>query len=225
MKLLLVEDERPLATAVIRILNQAGFAVDWAADGERGKEAARSGEYDLLILDVLLPKKNGWQVLEELRLAKNNLPILMLTAMDELGDRVKGLDLGADDYLPKPFEPLELVARVRALLRRERAHKGRVIQVADLSIDCAARTVTRGGRRIHLTRREYDLLEALAANEGRVLSRETIQERVWNDHDALSNVVDAYIRNLRKKIDAPFDKRLIYTEVGFGYVLRAVDGP
>jgi two-component system, OmpR family, copper resistance phosphate regulon response regulator CusR len=198
-----------------------GFEAAWTADGERGLKAAKSGEYDLVLLDVLLPGKNGWEVLRELREARINVPILMLTAMDEVGDRVKGLDLGADDYLPKPFEPLELVARIRALLRRNQSHKAQTIRIQDLELDRAARLVSRGGTPIRLTRREYDLLEALAVNEGRVLSRETIQERVWNDADALSNVVDVYIRSLRKKVDAPYEKKLIHTEVGFGYVLKA----
>ncbi len=221
MNVLLVEDERPLALAIVRILKGAGYAVTWAADGEKGYEAARMDGYDAIVLDVLLPKKTGWQVLEGLRSAKVNTPVLMLTAMDEVGDKVRGLNLGADDYLAKPFEAPELVARVAALMRRDKANKGHVIRVADLTIDRDARKVTRGGQNVALTRREYDLLEALAANEGRVLSRETIQERVWSDDEAFSNTVDVFIGTLRKKVDAPFDRKLIHTEVGFGYVLRS----
>ncbi|MHB8635601.1 MAG: response regulator transcription factor [Fimbriimonadaceae bacterium] len=220
MNILLVEDERPLAVAVTRILKQSGWNVTWTTDGEKGYGAAKSGDYDLLILDVLLPSKTGWDILADLRTAKVNTPVLMLTAMDELGDRVRGLNLGADDYLPKPFETLELVARVNALLRRDKVHKGNVIRIADLVIERGARKVRRAGQEIHLTRREYDLLEALAVNEGRVLSREVIQSRVWNDDEAFSNTVDVFIGTLRKKVDVPFGQKLIHTAVGFGYVLR-----
>ena len=220
MNVLLVEDERPLALAIVRILKGAGYAVTWAPDGNKGYEAARTGEFDAVVLDVLLPKMTGWQILERLRAAKVNTPVLMLTAMDETGDKVRGLNLGADDYLAKPFEAEELAARVAALLRRDKANKGHLIRIADLTLDRDVRRVTRAGQTIALTRREYDLLEALAVNEGRVLSRETIQARVWSDDEAFSNTVDVFIGTLRKKIDAPFERKLIHTEVGFGYVLR-----
>ncbi|HLK16367.1 MAG TPA: response regulator transcription factor [Fimbriimonadaceae bacterium] len=224
MNILLVEDERPLALAVTRLLKQSGWNPLWTTDGEKGFAAAKTGDFDVIILDVLLPNKNGWDVLAGLRAAQVNTPVLMLTAMDEVGDRVKGLNLGADDYLPKPFETTELVARVNALLRRDKVHKGDVIRIADLVIEREARKVTRGGQEIHLTRREYDLLEALAANEGRVLSREVIQSRVWSDEEAFSNTVDVFIGTLRKKVDAPFGTKLIHTAVGFGYVLRREAG-
>lgn len=220
MNILLVEDERPLALAVMRILKQSGWNVMWTTDGEKGYHAAKNSHFDLIVLDVLLPSKNGWEILADLRTAKVNTPILMLTAMDEVGDRVKGLNLGADDYLPKPFETTELVARVNALLRRDQLHKGNVIQIADLVIERETRKVMRSGQEINLTRREYDLLEALAVNEGRVLSREVIQSRVWSDDEAYSNTVDVFIGTLRKKVDAPFGQRLIHTAVGFGYVLK-----
>lgn len=220
MKILLVEDERPLALAVSRILTEAGHHVTWAPDGEVGENYAKNEAFDAMVLDVLMPKKNGWQVLESVRNAKVNVPVLMLTAMDETSDKVKGLNLGADDYLAKPFEVPELVARVNALLRRDKVQKSNRIRIADMEIDRESRTVTRGDKPVHLTRREYDLLEALAANEGRVLSRETIQERVWSDDEAFSNTVDVFIGTLRKKLDSPFDKKLIHTVVGFGYVLR-----
>ena len=220
MNILLVEDERPLALAVSRILKQSGWNVMWTTDGEKGYSAAKGSEFDLIVLDVLLPNKNGWDILADLRAAKVNTPVLMLTAMDEVGDKVKGLNLGADDYLPKPFEALELVARVNALLRRDKLHKGNVIRIADLEIEREARRVSRAGKEIHLTRREYDLLEALAVNEGRVLSREVIQNRVWSDDEAFSNTVDVFIGTLRKKVDVPFGQKLIHTAVGFGYVLR-----
>jgi len=223
MNILLVEDERPLALAVNRILSQSGWNVTWTADGTRGYEAAKTGDYDLVILDVLLPGMNGFDILAGMRAARVNVPVLMLTAMDEVNDKVKGLNLGADDYLPKPFETPELVARVNALLRRDKAHKGQTVRIADLVIDRQARQVTRAGNVVNLTRREYDLLEALALNEGRVLSRETIQERVWSEDEAYSNTVDVFIGTLRKKIDAPHERKLIHTAVGFGYVLRAVE--
>ncbi|RYG45834.1 response regulator transcription factor [bacterium] len=221
MKILLVEDERPLALAVSRILTEAGHHVTWAPDGETGENYARTEPFDALVLDVLMPKKSGWEVLQALRNAKINVPVLMLTAMDETSDKVKGLNLGADDYLAKPFEVPELVARVNALLRRDKIQKSNTIQIDDMELNRETRTVYRSGQHINLTRREYDLLEALAINEGRVLSRETIQERVWSDDEAFSNTVDVFIGTLRKKLDAPFGRKLIHTVVGFGYVLRS----
>ena len=221
MKVLLVEDERPLAMAATKILSRAGFDVTWASDGVMGYESAKEGAFDVIVLDVLIPRRNGWQVLEDLRAEKINVPILMLSALDEARERVRGLNLGADDYLAKPFEAEELVARVNALVRRDRAFREHLIQVADLTIDRKARTAIRAGRPLRLTRREYDLLVALAANEGRVLSRETIQERVWSMDEAFSNAVDVFVVTLRRKVDAPFGTKLIHTELGMGYVLRA----
>lgn len=221
MKLLLVEDEESLASVIIRILSEANHLVIWAPDGEIGVQEAKGDDFSLIILDVLMPKKNGWQVLEEIRQARITTPVLMLTAMDSVSDKVKGLEAGADDYLAKPFDMLELIARVNALLRRDKIIKGQHINISDLSIDRKSRTVTRDGKPIQLTRREYDLLEALAINEGRVLSRETIQERVWGDEESSSNTVDVFIGTLRKKIDVPFGRKLIHTSIGFGYVLKA----
>ncbi len=221
MKILLVEDERPLAVAVTRLLTDVGWHVTWEGDGARGCQAALNEEFDLVILDVMLPSKNGWDILSDLRGARRIMPILMLTALEETEDKVKGLELGADDYLPKPFEVTELVARVKALLRRDKLNKGLIIRIADLEIDRKNRSVTRANKHISLTRREYDLLEALASNEGRVLSRETIQERVWTDEESFSNTVDVFIGTLRKKLDTPFEKKLIHTVHGFGYVLKS----
>lgn len=221
MKILLVEDERPLAAAVTRLLSDAGWQITWEGDGARGCQAAMLEDFDLVILDVMLPGKNGWDILSDLRAKRRTMPILMLTALEETEDKVKGLELGADDYLPKPFEVTELVARVKALLRRDKLNKGMVIRISDLEIDRKNRRVTRSGRVIALTRREYDLLEALASNEGRVLSRETIQERVWTDEESFSNTVDVFIGTLRKKLDAPFERKLIHTVHGFGYVLKS----
>jgi len=220
MKILLIEDERPLAVAVTRILAELGWQVTWQGDGAKGYQTALNEEFDLVILDVMLPFKSGWDILSDLRAARRIMPILMLTALEEVDDKVKGLELGADDYLPKPFDVSELLARVKALMRRDKLNKGQVVRIADLEIDLKTRQVMRGGKLVALTRREYDLLEALASNEGRILSRETIQERVWTDEESFSNTVDVFIGTLRKKIDAPFDKKLIHTVHGFGYVLK-----
>jgi DNA-binding response OmpR family regulator len=216
-----VVEERPLGLAVTRVLTDAGFHVSWSSDGQRGYEAGLNEEFDLLVLDVLLPHKNGWDICRDLRAAKRTVPILMLTAMDELSDKVRGLEIGADDYLPKPFEVTELVARAHALVRRDKVNKSLVSKIADLEIDRSNRKVTRGGVDIKLTRREYDLLEALASNEGRVLSRQTIQERVWTDDESFSNTVDVFIGTLRKKIDFGRTVKLIHTVHGFGYMLRS----
>ena len=221
MKILIVEDDPGIARMLRRGLTQAGFPNDWAEDGARGLEMALETDYSLLLLDVMLPGKDGWQICEALREVGSRVPILMLTARDGVGDRIKGLDLGADDYLPKPFDFGELLARVRALLRRDKVHKTRQIRVADLLIDTAQRRAWRAGQEIGLSGREYELLEALAANEGRVLSRQTIQERVWMDEDSFSNTVDVYVGMLRRKVDDPFPTKLIGTVRGAGYCLRA----
>jgi DNA-binding response OmpR family regulator len=223
MRVLLVEDDVNIAALIRRGLQQAGFVVDTAEDGARGLDMALESGYAATILDLMLPKLDGWHVCEELRSRRVHVPILMLTARGAVADRVRGLDIGADDYLPKPFEFPELLARVRALLRRDKIHKTRTIHVADLEIDTAQRRVTRAGVEIGLSHREFELLEALAAHEGRVLTREVIQERVWMDEDAYSNVVDVYIGLLRKKIDAGHDLKLIRTVRGVGYTLRASD--
>jgi two-component system copper resistance phosphate regulon response regulator CusR len=207
-----------------RGLEGARFSVDVAEDGEVGLARALSGDYQLIILDLMLPKRDGWSVCAEIRARRMVTPILMLTAREGVEDRVKGLEIGADDYLPKPFDFTELVARVRALLRRDKIHRSQVIRVADLEIDAGAGVVRRGGQEIHLTRREFTLLEALASNEGRVLTREAILDRVWMDEDSYSNTVDVHIALLRKKIDAGRDYRLIQTVHGVGYTMRAPDG-
>ncbi len=223
MRILLVEDDAAIARAVKRGLEQARFQVDHAANGRIGLEMALEREYAVLILDVMLPELDGWQVCEELRACRSRVPILMLTARDALEDRVKGLETGADDYLPKPFAFPELVARVHALIRRDRMHRTRNVRVADLEIDTTQRRVTRAGVTIGLSQREYELLEALAANEGRILSREVIHERVWQDEEGFSNVVDVYVGLLRKKIDAGHEEKLIHTVRGVGYTLRRTE--
>jgi DNA-binding response OmpR family regulator len=221
VRILIIEDETAIATVLRRGLEQARYDVDAAADGETGLQMALEGDYALVILDLMLPGRDGWSVCETLRARRRPVPILMLTARDAVRDRVRGLELGADDYLPKPFDFAELLARVRALLRRDKVVKSGVIRVADLEIDTAAARVSRAGQEVHLTRREYTLLEALAANEGRVLTRELIQERVWMDEESYSNTVDVHIGTLRKKIDAGHAVRLIHTVHGLGYSLRA----
>lgn len=224
VRILVVEDEAAIAEVVSLGLRQAGYVVDVAADGRDGLAQAQNNRYGLILLDVMLPHLDGWGVCARLREAGDPTPILMLTARDTVTDRVKGLETGADDYLPKPFDFRELLARVHALLRRDRVHKGRVIQAADLEIDTTLRQVTRAGREIALTPREYDLLEALAGHQGQTLTREVIQERVWLDDDSLSNTVDAYVRLLRRKIDAGHELKLIQTVHGVGYKL-AVPAP
>jgi len=223
MKILVVEDDPGISRLVRRALEQAGYTVDTAVDGKSGLDMAQNDNYSLLILDIMLPGVDGWNIVDELRSDGSRVPIMMVTARDMVEDRVKGLDLGADDYLPKPFEISELLARVRALLRRDRVHRSRIIKVADLVVDTAQRRVTRAGVEIGLSHREYELLEALAANESKVLTREVIQERIWMDEDSSSNTVDVYINMLRKKIDNGHDVKLIQTVRGAGYTLRLVD--
>lgn len=226
MKILLIEDEPGIARLIRRGLEEGGYSVEATANGRLGLEMTEEKSYNLLLLDLMVPGMDGWQVCEALRASGSQLPILMLTARDSVPDRVRGLDLGADDYLPKPFEFPELLARVRALLRRDRVHRSRVIQVDDLVIDTGQRRVTRAGAEVGLSHREYELLEALAAHESQVLTREVIQERIWMDEDSYSNTVDVYIGMLRKKIDAGHPRKLIQTVRGLGYTLRVLDaGP
>lgn len=223
MRILLIEDDAGIASMIRRGLEAAGYHVETAADGVAGRRMALDSVFHLIVLDVMLPGMDGWRVCEELRAHRIQTPILMLTARDTVDDRIKGLDTGADDYLPKPFDFQELLARIRALLRRDRVHRSRIIRVADLVIDTAQRRVQRAGVEIGLSHREYELLEALAAHESQVLTREVIQERVWMDEESYSNTVDVYIGMLRKKIDAGHDVKLIQTVRGTGYTLRAPD--
>ena len=225
MKVLLVEDEAAIAAVIKKGLEKAQFQVEIAANGPTGLRKATEETYALILLDIMLPGMDGWQVCQALRARRITTPILMLTARDEVEDRVQGLELGADDYLPKPFAFAELLARVHALLRRDRIHKARVIQIADLEIDTGLHRVTRAGQEVTLTPREYDLLEALASREGQVLSRERILEHVWQDEDSFSNTVDVHIGTLRKKIDAGHADKLIQTVHGRGYRLQRADAP
>jgi two-component system copper resistance phosphate regulon response regulator CusR len=219
-RILIVEDEAVMAELLRQALEEARYQADVATDGVSGLQQALDEDYALILLDVMLPGQDGWTVCRELRARRRTVPILMLTARDSVPDRVRGLEGGADDYLPKPFEFAELIARVRALLRRDRVHKASRITVGDLTIDTAARQVWRGGQEAFLTEREYTLLEALAANEGRILSREQILERVWMDSESSSNTVEVHMRTLRRKMDTDPDSPLIHTVRGLGYVLR-----
>jgi DNA-binding response OmpR family regulator len=222
VRVLLVEDHKPLVRSLRQGLEEEGYAVDVAFDGEEGDYKAKTVEYDVIILDIMLPKMDGLTVLQRLRKNGSNTHVLMLTARDQLEDKVKGLDTGADDYLTKPFELEELLARVRSLVRRGHEVKDPIIRILDLEIDTAARTVKRAGQPIHLTPREYGLLEFLAFHRGRVVTRTMIWEHLYDEHDeSTSNVVDVYIRYLRNKIDKGHEPPLILTRWGEGYMLRA----
>jgi len=219
MRALLVEDDREIANQIADLLKRERLDVTVAANGEEGLDEALSRSYGLVVLDVMLPKMDGWEVCDEIRQAGITTPILMLTARDSIDDRVKGLEGGADDYLPKPFDARELTARVRALLRRDAVHRTGRIEIDDLAIDTHAKTVLRSGQEVRLTPREYSLLVALARNEGRILTREVILEDVWNNEESLENTVNFHITSLRKKLDTAGPK-LIHTVHGFGYTLR-----
>jgi DNA-binding response OmpR family regulator len=223
MKILLIEDESEIADVIRRGLEEARYTVEVADDGETGLGLALEEPYSVIILDLMLPGIDGWQVCSRLRARRNTVPILMLTARDAVDDRVRGLEMGADDYLPKPFAFRELKARVQALLRRDKIHKARALRVDDLEIDTGVQRVTRTGQEIPLTQREYRLLEALAAREGQVLTREMIQQCVWQDGDSYSNTVDVHVSALRKKIDAEHEVKLIHTVHGRGYMLKGPD--
>ncbi len=222
MRILLAEDDPRVASFVARGLREQTYAVDVAPDGEQAAWLASINDYDLIVLDVMLPIKDGHAVCRELRAAGRRVPILMLTARGNVDDRVAGLDSGADDYLTKPFDFKELLARLRALLRRAAVFRPEVVQVGDLSINTASHSVVRSGRSIALTAKEYALLEFLILNQGRVVGREQIAQHVWDENfDPLSNIIDVYIKRLRAKIDAGSPLRLIHTRRGEGYILAA----
>ena len=225
MKILIVEDEKKTGDYLKQGLTEAGFNADLAANGIDGLHLALTGDHDLLVLDVMLPGLNGWQLLETLRRGGKELPVLFLTAMDQVEDRVKGLELGADDYLVKPFAFSELLARVRTLLRRGKATlEASVLRAADLELDLLRRRVTRAGTRIELTAKEFALLELLLRRQGEVLPRSMIASQVWDmNFDSDTNVIEVAIRRLRAKVDEPFEPRLIRTVRGMGYVLEVPD--
>jgi two-component system copper resistance phosphate regulon response regulator CusR len=219
MRILVVEDEKRIADFLSRGLESAGYAVDLSADGQHALDLVHHTEYDLVILDLGLPDIDGLQVLAKIRNRKSSPPVLILSARDAVEDRVKGLEVGADDYLVKPFAFVELLARVRALLRRGQPTPER-LQVGDLVLDCIRRRVTRENEPIELAPKEFSILEYLMRNRGRPLSRTMIVEHVWDmDYDGLTNIVDVYIRHLRSKIDDRFPMKMIHTVRGIGYML------
>ncbi len=222
MRILLVEDEARVAGFIAKGLREQCYAVDVARDGEQALYHAAVNDYDLVVLDVMLPVRDGYSVCRELRASGFRAPILMLTARDGVDDRVAGLDSGADDYLVKPFDFRELLARLRALARRTGVLRPRIARVADLTLDTGSHSVTRGGRAVSLTAKEYALLEFLVLNEGRVVGREQIAQHVWDEtFDPLSNIIDVYVKRLRNKLDTGYSRRLIHTRRGEGYLMAA----
>ena len=225
MRILLVEDESRVAGFIAKGLREHAYAVDIARDGAQALYQAAVNEYDLVILDIMLPVKDGHAVCRELRAAGFRAPVLMLTARDAVDDRVAGLDSGADDYLTKPFDFKELLARLRALLRRGGVLRPPVARVADLTLNTTSHAVSRAGRFVSLTAKEYALLEFLVLNEGRVVGREQIAQHVWEDSfDPFSNIIDVYVKRLRDKLDCGCSPRLIHTRRGEGYILTAQPG-
>lgn len=222
MRLLVAEDQETLRSILIERLGKEGYSVDGVANGEEALDYLDAAEYNLVILDLMMPKLDGYAVLKRIREEKTDLPVLILTAKDMLQDKIKGLDLGADDYLVKPFAFAELLARVRALLRRSAKPIQDVLRVGDLSIDRTNNLVKRGDEPVKLSKKEYVLLEYMMIHAGEVLSRERLEQISTNfDYEGYSNVIDVYIRFLRKKIDDGHDQKLIHTIRGFGYVLRS----
>ena len=222
MRILIVEDEKKVAGFIKKGLEEETYAVDVAHDGEEGLHLAKEGCYDLVILDLMLPKMDGLEVLSELRGGKKDVPILLLTAKDTVEDRVTGLNKGADDYLTKPFAFSELLARVRVLLRRGKAEVKTELQIADLSLNLVSHKVNRGGGEVELTGKEYSLLEYFMRNQGKVLTRTMIAEHVWDyNFDTFTNVIDVYVNHLRKKVDKGHSKKLLHTLRGVGYIMRA----
>ena len=221
MRILVVEDEHKIANSIKRGFEQETWATDVAYDGEEGYDMASSEEYDVIVLDLMVPKMDGMEICKKLRIEENHTPILMLTARGELSDKVEGLNSGADDYLVKPFEVDELRARIRALLRRESSGKSGLLSIADLELDPATHIVRRAGQPIELTAKEFSLLEYMMRHPNHLITREMAEEHLWSyDHIIASNVVDVYIRRLRRKIDDPSTVKLLETMRGAGYRIR-----
>lgn len=221
MRILVVEDERDLNLLLQKVLKKAGYTVDGCHDGEDAQLHLLGAEYDGILLDVMMPKKDGYTLVRELREQGVDTPVLFLTARDSVSDRVKGLDLGADDYLVKPFDFDELLARIRAMTRKHAGQRTNLFTAGDLTLDAAQRRVTRGGEEIALLPKEFSILEHLLRNKEKVLSREQIEDRIWNyEYSGSSNNVDGYMSRLRKKIDEGRDQKLIHTVKGIGWVIR-----
>ncbi len=224
MRILVVEDEKDLNRVISKRLESEGYSVDRCFDGEEALDFIDVGEFDAIIMDIMMPRINGIEVLKQMRSRNNTTPVLLLTARDGIGDRVNGLDAGADDYLIKPFAFEELLARIRVMTRKASGNSTNVFSAADLTMDLNSHTVVRGDVNINLSAKEFEILEYLLRNKGIVLSREKIESHVWNfDYSGGTNVVDVYIRYLRKKIDDEFEPKLIHTVRGCGYVLRVDD--
>ena len=220
MRVLIVEDELKTASYLQKGLSEHGYVADLAGNGQDGLHLAQSSDYDLLILDIMLPQRDGWSVITELRRTGKQTPVLFLTARDSVPDRVKGLDLGADDYLVKPFAFSELLARIRTILRRGPARRNENLRFADVELDPLSHRAFRAGKRLDLTPKEFLLLALFVRRPGEVLSRTLIAEQVWDmNFDCATNVVDVHVRRLRSKVDDPFEKKLIHTIRGVGYVL------
>lgn len=221
MRVLIVEDEQDLQNILVKRLNVEHYSVDSCGNGEDALDYINMATYDLIVLDIMIPGINGLQVLQRLRADNNITPVLLLTAKDTIDDRVTGLDLGADDYLVKPFAFDELLARIRVLMRRNTGNTSNVFEIADLVVDCNMHKVTRGDQVITLSSKEFAILEYMIRNKEVVLTRDKIEQHVWNyDYEGGSNIIDVYVRYLRKKIDSQFETKLIHTVRGTGYVLR-----
>ena len=221
MKILLAEDEVDLNNVVTRSLKKNGYSVDSVLDGEEALDYLEYSEYDLVILDIMMPKVDGFEVIKKLRDKGNHTSVLMLTARDSADDKVKGLDLGADDYIVKPFDFNELMARIRAVVRRKYGNSSNKLVIGDLILDTSEKSVTRAGKQIELTGKEYEVLEYLMQSKNRILSRDQIKEHVWDfDYEGDSNIIDVLIKNIRKKIDIEDGKQIIYTKRGLGYVIK-----
>ena len=221
MKILLAEDEVDLNNVVTRYLKKNGYSVDSVLDGEEALDYLEYSEYDLVILDIMMPKVDGFEVIKKLRDKGNHTSVLMLTARDSADDKVKGLDLGADDYIVKPFDFNELLARIRAVVRRKYGNSSNKLVIGNLVLNISEKSVTRAGKQIELTGKEYEVLEYLMQSKNRILSRDQIKEHVWDfDYEGDSNIIDVLIKNIRKKIDIEDGKQIIYTKRGLGYVIK-----
>lgn len=223
MRILVIEDDAVIGDQLRRVLEKESFVVDWERDGNEGLRRSGFENYSLVVLDIMMPGADGWTVCRAIRDRRDRVPILMLTARDAVADRVRGLDLGADDYLVKPFDVSEFLARVRALLRREKPLKSTVMRFRSIDLDSVAKSVTISGTPVHLTPKEFSLLESLMRNRGRILSRETIVDSVWSEDESLYSTVNYHVMSLRKKIDVEGEPSIIETVHGFGYRLQEVN--